>query len=207
MIYLEYSFNENDNRNSSRQILENIVFFLFENHYKKNDLIIDRSDNGNPYFKNCDNLYFNGTHSSDLFAVIMSDENNVGIDAEKIRKRDYLSIAREYFYENECKYLESSLKLEIDFFTIWTLKESYIKMLGKTIFDIKNSIEIDLTERIIKKADNLFFSSFILDDSYIVSLCYDMKDKKEDDIILKLMDFNLNLLFSYPYLPNIDIDI
>ena len=207
MIYLEYSFNENDNRNSSRQILENIVFGMAENHYNKNDLIIDRSDNGKPYFKNCDNLYLNGTHSSDLFAVIMSDENNVGIDAEKIRKRDYLSIAREYFYENECKYLESSLKLEIDFFTIWTLKESYIKMLGKTIFDIKNSIEIDLTERIIKKADNLFFSSFILDDSYIVSLCYDMKDKKEDDIILKLMDFNLNLLFSYPYLPNIDIDI
>ena len=174
--------------------------------YGKSDLIIDR-EKGKPYFKNHNNLYFNGTHSSDLFAVIMSDEADVGIDAEKIIDRDYLSIAKEYFYESEYKYLESSLKLEIDFFTIWTLKEAYIKMLGKTIFDIKNSIEIDLIERVIRKSNNLFFSSFILDDSYIISLCYDMKDSKEDDIVLKLNDFNLNLLFSYPYLPNIDIYI
>ncbi|MEI0603093.1 4'-phosphopantetheinyl transferase superfamily protein [Brachyspira alvinipulli] len=206
MMHLEYTFNENNDRALSRKILEDMILNMAENRYGKSDLIIDR-EKGKPYFKNHNNLYFNGTHSSDLFAVIMSDEADVGIDAEKIIDRDYLSIAKEYFYESEYKYLESSLKLEIDFFTIWTLKEAYIKMLGKTIFDIKNSIEIDLIERVIRKSNNLFFSSFILDDSYIISLCYDMKDSKEDDIVLKLNDFNLNLLFSYPYLPNIDIYI
>lgn len=206
MMHLEYTFNENNDRALSRKILEDMILNMAENRYGKSDLIIDR-EKGKPYFKNHNNLYFNGTHSSDLFAVIMSDEADVGIDAEKIIDRDYLSIAKEYFYESEHKYLESSLKLEIDFFTIWTLKEAYIKMLGKTIFDIKNSIEIDLIERVIRKSNNLFFSSFILDDSYIISLCYDMKDSKEDDIVLKLNDFNLNLLFSYPYLPNIDIYI
>lgn len=205
-MHLEYTFNENNDRALSRKILEDMILNMAENRYGKSDLIIDR-EKGKPYFKNHNNLYFNGTHSSDLFAVIMSDEADVGIDAEKIIDRDYLSIAKEYFYESEYKYLESSLKLEIDFFTIWTLKEAYIKMLGKTIFDIKNSIEIDLIERVIRKSNNLFFSSFILDDSYIISLCYDMKDSKEDDIVLKLNDFNLNLLFSYPYLPNIDIYI
>ena len=206
MMHLEYTFNENNDRALSRKILEDMILNMAENRYGKSDLIIDR-EKGKPYFKNYNNLYFNGTHSSDLFAVIMSDEADVGIDAEKIIDRDYLSIAKEYFYETEYKYLESSLKLEIDFFTIWTLKEAYVKMLGKTIFDIKNSIEIDLIERVIRKSNNLFFSSFILDDSYIISLCYDMKDCKEDDIVLKLNDFNLNLLFSYPYLPNIDIYI
>ena len=206
MMHLEYTFNENNDRALSRKILEDMILNMAENRYGKSDLIIDR-EKGKPYFKNHNNLYFNGTHSSDLFAVIMSDEADVGIDAEKIIDRDYLSIAKEYFYESEYKYLESSLKLEIDFFTIWTLKEAYVKMLGKTIFDIKNSIEIDLIERVIRKSNNLFFSSFILDDSYIISLCYDMKDSKEDDIVLKLNDFNLNLLFSYPYLPNIDIYI
>ena len=205
-MHLEYTFNENNDRALSRKILEDMILNMAENRYGKSDLIIDR-EKGKPYFKNHNNLYFNGTHSSDLFAVIMSDEADVGIDAEKIIDRDYLSIAKEYFYESEYKYLESSLKLEIDFFTIWTLKEAYIKMLGKTIFDIKNSIEIDLIERVIRKSNNLFFSSFILDDSYIISLCYDMKDSKEDDIVLKLNDFNLNLIFSYPYLPNIDISI
>ncbi|WP_028329229.1 4'-phosphopantetheinyl transferase family protein [Brachyspira alvinipulli] len=206
MMHLEYTFDENNDRALARKILEDMILNMAENRYGKSDLIIDR-EKGKPYFKNHNNLYFNGTHSSDLFAVIMSDEADVGIDAEKIIDRDYLSIAKEYFYESEYKYLESSLKLEIDFFTIWTLKEAYVKMLGKTIFDIKNSIEIDLIERVIRKSNNFFFSSFILDDSYIVSLCYDMNDSKEDDIVLKLNDFNLNLLFSYPYLPNIDIYI
>lgn len=206
MMHLEYSFNDNNDRALARKILEDMILNMAENRYGKNNLIIDR-EKGKPYFKNHNNLYFNGTHSSDLFAVIMSSKADVGIDAEKIIERDYLSIAKEYFYESEYRYLESSLKLEIDFFTIWTLKEAYVKMLGKTIFDIKNAIEIDLTERIIKKSNNIFFSSFIVDDSYIISLCYDMKDSKEDDIVLKLTDFNLNLLFSYPYLPNIDIYI
>ena len=133
----------------------------------------------------------------------MSEDYNVGIDAEKIKKRDFFNIAKEYFYESEIKYLETTHKLEIDFFTIWTIKEAYIKMLGKTIFDIKNAPEVDLIERVIKNADDIFFASFILDDSYIISICLNTKN----EVNLSLQDFNLNMLFAYPTLPNIDIKI
>lgn len=206
MTYLEYNFNENNDREEARKSLENLVLSMAQNHYNKNNLIIEREENKKPYFKNENNLYFNGTHTSELFAAVMSDEYNVGIDAEKIRERDFLSIAKEYFYESEYKCLETSQKLEIDFFTIWTIKEAYIKMFGKTIFDIKNSIEVDLIEREIRKADGLFFASFILDDSYIVSVCCNNSNNKED-VNLVLPDFNLNMLFAYPTLPNIDIKI
>ncbi|MBW5398143.1 phosphopantetheinyl transferase, partial [Brachyspira pilosicoli] len=47
-------------------------------------------------------------------------------------------------------------------------------------------------------------ATFILDDSYIISLCSDMKDK---DVIITTDDFNLNMLFSYPVLPQLDISI
>ncbi|KLI49555.1 phosphopantetheinyl transferase [Brachyspira hyodysenteriae] len=203
MTYLEYNFNDNESRAEARKNLENLIISMSENHYNKNNLIIEREENKKPYFKNANNLYFNGTHSSDLFAAVMSDEYNVGIDAEKIRERDYFAIAEEYFYKSEIEYLKNTHKLEIDFFTIWTIKEAYIKMLGKTIFDIKNSVEVDLIEREVRNADNIFFASFILDDSYIISICFDTKN----DVDLNIQDFNLNMLFAYPVLPNININM
>ncbi|MDA0001029.1 4'-phosphopantetheinyl transferase superfamily protein [Brachyspira hyodysenteriae] len=203
MTYLEYNFNDNESRAEARKNLENLILSMSENHYNKNNLIIEREENKKPYFKNANNLYFNGTHSSELFAAVMSDEYNVGIDAEKIRERDYFAIAEEYFYKSEIEYLKNTHKLEIDFFTIWTIKEAYIKMLGKTIFDIKNSVEVDLIEREVRNADNIFFASFILDDSYIISICFDTKN----DVDLNIQDFNLNMLFAYPVLPNININM
>lgn len=203
MTYLEYNFNDNESRAEARKNLENLIISMSENHYNKNNLIIEREENKKPYFKNANNLYFNGTHSSELFAAVMSDEYNVGIDAEKIRERDYFAIAEEYFYKSEIEYLKNTHKLEIDFFTIWTIKEAYIKMLGKTIFDIKNSVEVDLIEREVRNADNIFFASFILDDSYIISICFYTKN----DVDLNIQDFNLNMLFAYPVLPNININM
>ena len=203
MTYLEYSFNDNENRAEARKNLENLILSISGNHYNKNNLIIEREENKKPYFKNENSLYFNGTHTSELFAAVMSNEYNVGIDAEKIRERDYFSIAEEYFYKSEIEYLKNTHKLEIDFFTIWTIKEAYIKMLGKTIFDIKNSIEVDLIEREVRNADDIFFASFILDDSYIISVCFNTKN----EVDLNVQDFNLNMLFAYPTLPNININM
>ena len=201
MTCLRYDFNKNDNRAEARKTLENIILSMAQNHYNKNNLIIEREENKKPYFNNENSLYFNGTHASELFAAVMSDEYNVGIDAEIMRERDFFAVAEEYFYKSEIEYLKNTHKLEIDFFTIWTIKEAYIKMLGKTIFDIKNSAEVDLQEREIRKADNMSFASFILDDLYIVSVCLDTKK----EVNLNIQDFNLNLIFAYPELPNIEI--
>lgn len=198
MIYLKYVFNNEYNGN-----IESLSKEIAYKHYNKNNLTIKRNDNGKPYFENEDNIFFNGSHSNDLICVGMSDRL-IGVDAEFIKERKFFDIASEYFSFKERKFLKTSKKLEIDFFTLWTLKEAYIKKLGKVIFDIKDSIEIDLDERVIYNADNLFFATFILDDSYIISLCSDIKDK---DVIITTDDFNLNMLFAYPILPQIDISI
>lgn len=198
MIYLKYVFNNEYNGN-----IESLSKEMAYKHYSKNNLTIKRNDNGKPYFENEDNIFFNGSHSNDLICVGMSDRL-IGVDTEFIKERKFLDIASEYFSFKECKFLKSSKKLEIDFFTLWTLKEAYVKKLGKVIFDIKDSIEIDLDERVIYNADDLFFATFILDDSYIISLCSNIKDK---DVIITTDDFNLNMLFAYPILPQIDISI
>lgn len=216
--------NSNNYNNSNLENITNITNITIENiskdmalkYYSKsqdlildnlnvNNLIIERGENGKPYFKDINDLFFNGTHSKDLMAVAMSD-NLVGIDGEFLKKRNFLDIAKEYFSFNEYKFLKSSLKLEIDFYTLWTLKESYIKTFGKKIFDIKDSIEIDLNERAIYNADNLFFATFIIDNCYIISVCCDLKNAENcKDIVIKINGYNLDLIFAYPDFPQIEI--
>lgn len=198
-IYLKYIYDKDAN-------IENISKDMAMEYYSKSeDLIIKREENGKPYFCGEENIFFNGSHSKDLIAVAISDKF-IGIDAEFIKKRNFLEVAEEYFSFNEYKYLKSSHKLEIDFFTLWTLKEAYIKTFGKKIFDIKDSIEIDLDEKVIYNSDDLFFATFILDNCYIISVCCDIKSEEAyKDIIIKMNGFNSNLIFAYPEFPQIEI--
>lgn len=224
-IYLKYIFNKNSDKNlteneksniEKKVNIENIAKYMALKYYSNSqnftlenstieNLIIERGENGKPYFKDKNDTFFNGTHSKDLIAVAISD-NFIGLDGEFLKKRNFLDIAKEYFSFNEYKFLKSSLKLEIDFYTLWTLKEAYIKTFGKKIFDIKDSIEIDLSERAIYNADNLFFATFIIDNCYIISVCCDLKNAENyKDIVIKINGYNLDLIFAYPDFPQIEI--
>ena len=212
-IYLKYAFcdnlnNSNENKNSEdkNSTIENISKDMASKYYSKpQDLIIERGENGKPYFSGENDIFFNGTHSKDLIAVAMSDKL-IGVDGEFIKKRNFFDIAKEYFSFNEYKLLKSSSKLEIDFYTLWTLKESYIKTFGKKIFDIKDSIEVNLEERAIYNADNLFFATFSIDNCYIISVSCNMENAEDyNDIVIKMSGLNLDLIFAYPEFPQIEL--
>ena len=204
-IYLKYVFCENSNENKNSAI-ENISKDMALQYYSKSqNLIVERGENGKPYFAGENEIFFNGTHSKDLISVAMSDKL-IGADGEYIKKRDFLGIAKEYFSFNEYKLLKSSSKSEIDFYTLWTLKESYIKTFGKRIFDIKDSIEINLEERAVYNADNLFFATFSIDNCYIISVCCNIENAEDyKDIVIKASSFNLDLIFAYPEFPQIEL--
>ena len=205
-IYLKYIFSNNLNENSKNYKIENISKDMALQFYSKSEnLIIERGENGKPYFAGENEIFFNGTHSKDLIAVAMADKL-IGVDGEFLKKRNFFDIAKEYFSFNEYKLLKSSSKLEIDFYTLWTLKEAYIKTFGKKIFDIKDSIEINLEERAIYNADDLFFATFSIDNCYIISVCCNIENAEDyKDIIIKINGFNLDLIFSYPEFPQIEL--
>lgn len=202
-IYLKYIFSDNLNENPK---IENISKDMALQFYSKSEnLIIERGENGKPYFAGENEIFFNGTNSKDLIAVAMADKL-IGVDGEFLKKRNFFDIAKEYFSFNEYKLLKSSSKLEIDFYTLWTLKEAYIKTFGKKIFDIKDSIEINLEERAIYNADDLFFATFSIDNCYIISVCCNIENAEDyKDIIIKVNGFNLDLIFSYPEFPQIEL--
>lgn len=79
-------------------------------------------------------LEFNITHTDGLVAVVISTGSPVGIDTERIdRPMDHLGLAGRFFSEIESEQVRScneSERAEL-FYRIWTLKEAYVKAIGK----------------------------------------------------------------------------
>lgn len=95
------------------------------------------SENGKPV---ADNLFFNVSHAGD-YVIGVSSDCEVGCDIEKIVKAP-LKIAEQYFNAKEAGYIKSKQDMDRAFFTLWTLKESYMKMTGKGMSLSLDSFEI-----------------------------------------------------------------
>ena len=93
-----------------------------------------------PYLKNHKDIFFNYSHSGD-FVVCAISNIEIGVDIEKIKNCD-MKIAEKCFHKNEYELLNNSNNKDIDFYKIWTYKESYIKAIGKGIYIDLNSFDI-----------------------------------------------------------------
>ena len=87
------------------------------------------SEFGKPYIVGIP-YYFNISHSGDYIICGVSDIN-IGVDIEKMQDIDF-GFACDVFSDEEIRRisLESAEKKKELFFSIWTLKESYVKWLG-----------------------------------------------------------------------------
>ncbi|MDD3363716.1 MAG: 4'-phosphopantetheinyl transferase superfamily protein [Syntrophomonas sp.] len=123
------------------------------------------------------NLHFNISHSG-AWVVGIIDNAPVGIDIEVISPMD-LDVGRILF--SPVEYSDLMAKIEADrlayFFELWTLKESYIKMLGKGLSKPLDSfaIRIDGNGIIRFEAENepegLYFKQYGIDKDYKMSAC------------------------------------
>lgn len=84
--------------------------------------------NGKPEL---DDICFNLSHSHEMVVCAVS-EKAVGCDIEKIKKAPE-KLAERYFCENEIIHLNKfqNEEKEREFFRLWTMKESYMKMTGE----------------------------------------------------------------------------
>ena len=127
------------------------------------------SDNEKPVV---DGLFFNVSHAGDYVVGVLSD-CEVGCDIEKNANAP-LEVAEHYFYHSELAYIKAAKNKDKAFFTLWTLKESYMKMTGKGMRIPLNSFEIVRTEDefILDKASGkqCFFKTIEFD-NYIFSVC------------------------------------
>jgi 4'-phosphopantetheinyl transferase len=134
---------------------------------------------GKPFLEYGQSFNFNISHSGNWIVSALS-LNEVGIDIEQIKIVDF-RIAKRFF--SKLEYMDLNNKSENNkldyFYDLWTLKESYIKYLGKGLYYPLNSFSIRKNRRSIQLFDEqerktLYFKQYKLG-SYKLSVCSEEK--------------------------------
>lgn len=140
------------------------------------DIEFGTNDYGKPFLKDVNDFHFNISHSGE-WVVAAVDVKPVGIDIEQIQDID-LEISQHYFSSDEHEDLLMKSDSIDYFFTLWSLKESYIKILGKGLSHPLNAFSIKfLTEDEIimmvdnKPVDEIFFNRYHIDSRYKMGIC------------------------------------
>lgn len=166
---------------SQRSLIGNIVVrYAISNRLGicMKDLVFGVGEYGKPFLIPFTGIHFSVSHSGN-WVVCAVGENPVGIDVEKIKPID-LKIARRFFSREEYfELMKLPRERRVEFFyTIWTLKESYIKAEGKGLSIPLNSFSMRIDDRdivgitIINNEILLYgFDKFILEDNAAVGIC------------------------------------
>ena len=139
-------------------------------------ITIMRDSYNKPYFPELP-LYFNISHSEDYVICALSS-NKIGIDIEKITETD-IKIAEKFFSRTEYNFLsglrQSDRKQK--FFELWTIKESYVKFIGKGLHIPFNSFNVNLNNSSPKISDktNVYFRQYDIS-GYKCTVCSDVED-------------------------------
>lgn len=121
------------------------------------EVVFCQNSYGKPYVKGITGLHFNISHSGN-WVVCAVGSAPVGVDIERIADSD-LSIAKRFFTKREYKWLyeKNDQERKQSFYKLWTMKESYIKAVGKGLSIPLESFEIipDLSVLITVMANGL----------------------------------------------------
>ena len=85
---------------------------------------IERTGNGKPY---TDGVHFSITHTGDIALIAVSDRP-VGVDAEIIKERNFLSVVKRFTAREQAETGNT-----YEFLRHWVVKEAYIKLIGGTL--------------------------------------------------------------------------
>jgi len=139
-------------------------------------------------------LDFNVAHSNNFFVCAIADSGLIGVDVEEINEID-LQTALEFCCNSELVHLNTCNDIErrINFFKLWTLKEAYVKAIGKGLSYPLKYICFDLMDlssvKIKGNASKKWLFNINKVDNYILSICTSEKINK-DDIVHKNFDLN-----------------
>ncbi|WP_406617985.1 HAD-IIB family hydrolase [Mycoplasmopsis lipophila] len=176
--------NENSNIYSEKDIslwLKEYFFYKY-NKNKNVEFNYKKGKYGKPYFENIKEK-FNISHSKEISILAISNEE-IGIDIQY--KKEISNNITNFLYSKKEQDIIKSL--ELDNLKIWTIKESFSKLLGTGIDCFFNNYEI-LSEHKIKdlKSNKIgYFKLWEYKENYYVSVCSfneNIIDKFESDFL------------------------
>lgn len=112
---------------NGRELLKEAVFHEFG--VDSDTLTVAKGEHGKPYFSDREDIFFNISHSGDFVAVAVG-ECPVGVDVQVVRSVRDRMIDKLCNY-NEKEFISKSADRDKAFIILWSLKESYVKAIGK----------------------------------------------------------------------------
>lgn len=144
------------------------------------DIAFGKNEYGKPFLKNVNDFHFNISHSEN-WVVCATSRYEVGIDIEYVKPIDF-EIAKRYFSKDEYRDLmirKFDQRLSF-FYDLWTLKESYIKAVGKGLSIPLNSFCFIISQagkiQGDKSLDGWIFKQYNIERDYKMSVCSAEKD-------------------------------
>ena len=150
-VYIGLMFFSIENASERKEIINLFVEKMICSVTGKERIKMIKTENGKPVLVYPKGWYYNISHTGKL-AVCTIARNPIGVDIEKISyKRDYQAIADEWFHKGEKAILDDCRKFSPElFYHFWTRKESWIKQKGLTIWQMKSTPDMSLSNETVK---------------------------------------------------------
>ena len=131
----EISFIRSESLRKQRLAVRALLNTMFDDK-----VYLSHHDNGKPYIEN-NPVNISITHTAKYVAVILHEEENVGIDIESL-DRDFSVVEKKALSEDEIEDLEDEKRNE-QLAIYWCAKEAIFKLLSRYNVDFAEQIEIE----------------------------------------------------------------
>ena len=131
----EISFIRSESLRKQRLAVRALLNTLFDEK-----VYLSHHDNGKPYLEN-NPVNISITHTEKYVAVILHEEENVGIDIESL-DRDFSVVEKKALSEDEIEDLEDEKRNE-QLAIYWCAKEAIFKLLSRYNVDFAEQIEVE----------------------------------------------------------------
>ena len=131
----EISYIKNESLRKQRLAVRALLDAMFEEK-----VYLSHHDNGKPYIEN-NAINISITHTDQYVAVILNEEDEVGIDCESLN-RDFSAVEKKALSDEEIVDLEDEQKNE-QLAIYWCAKEAIFKLTSQYDVDFAEQIQID----------------------------------------------------------------
>ena len=131
----EISYIKNESLRKQRLAVRALLDAMFDEK-----VYLSHHDNGKPYIEN-NAINISITHTDQYVAVILNDEDEVGIDCESLN-RDFSAVEKKALSDEEIGDLEDEQKNE-QLAIYWCAKEAIFKLTSQYDVDFAEQIQID----------------------------------------------------------------
>ena len=167
----EISLFRNENQRKQKLAVRALLNEVFEEK-----MYLNHHDNGKPYLENCvTNISI--THTDKYVAIIISDDDELGIDIESL-DRNFAPVEEKALSEEEIDDLDDDKKNE-QLAIYWCAKEAIFKRMSQSRVNFAEQIEV---EKFNLKKEGELEATFI------------HKDEYEEDFELEYMMFDRHVL-------------